>query len=88
MKISTHVDFFNAHERRAKDVLSVRQMNLRDISVARQLSNNGVPRAYIAAEARGPRGQIKARAGNVARKDAKQAGIRKHSKSSRPAVSA
>jgi hypothetical protein len=88
MKISTHVDFFNAYERRANDVLGVRQMNLKDISAAGQLCNNGVPRAYVTAEARGPRGQIKARAGNVAKNDAKQAGIRKHSRSSKPSVPA
>jgi hypothetical protein len=75
MKISTHVDFFNARERRANDLLGVRQMNLKDISAARQLRNNGVPRAYITAEARGPRGQVKARAGNVAKKDATQVSI-------------
>lgn len=85
MKISTNVDFFNAYERRAINVLGVRRMNLKDISAAGQLRDNGLPRAYITVEARGPRGQIKVRVGKVAKKDARKTGIRKHLGSTRPA---
>jgi hypothetical protein len=50
--------FSTRRERRANDVLSITRMNLKDISPAYQLRHNGAPRAYVTAEARGPRGQV------------------------------
>src|SRR5580700_12037277 len=45
--------FSTRRERRANDVLSITRMNLKDISSAHQLRDNGAPRAYVTAEARG-----------------------------------